>query len=211
LRFRVIGSVLSAKIWLASSSEPVAWNLTIADSFLTSSGSVGVRSLRNTGNTNANLLVSFDSIQVNLINTVTNDIECWVRTKNFDMAISHQFKRLWWWGADVSTSRTITGIATPVIVSFQVYWGQLLSMYWGQLLDDFWGQPLTEPTVISTPVTTTSGAHRRFAKFLKGLRYRQINFKVLLITQGSTLDGPARLFTMTILTETRQVVPKSVN
>lgn len=136
-------------------------------------------------------------------------INCRIKTKNFDMAISHQFKRLWWWGADVSTDRDIRGIASPVVFSFNVTWAQLSSFRWNQL--NTWAQPLTTPSSVETIWSTGTGTDRRFAKFLKSLRYRQINFEVRLITEGSAVDGPARLFTMMIITESKQVVPKAVN
>lgn len=136
-------------------------------------------------------------------------INCRIKTKNFDMAISHQFKRLWWWGADVSTDRDIRGIASPVVFSFNVTWAQLSAYRWNQL--NTWAQPLTTPSSVETIWSTGTGTDRRFAKFLKSLRYRQINFEVRLVTEGSSVDGPARLFTMMIITESKQVVPKAVN
>lgn len=136
-------------------------------------------------------------------------INCTVKTKNFDMAISHQFKRLWWWGADVSTDRDIRGLATPIVFTFNVTWAQLSAYRWNQL--NTWAQPLSAPSSVETITSTGTGTDRRFAKFLKSLRYRQINFQVRLVTEGSTVDGPARLFTMMIITESKQVVPKGVN
>jgi hypothetical protein len=162
----------------------------------------------------ANTTVSFTPEANNAVaNTdiirVVPVITCTAKTKNFDMAISHQFKRLWWWGADVTTNNDIWGIATPIILSFSVTWAQISGFLWNQL--STWAQPLTEATSVSSMVTTNTGTSRRFAKFLKGLRYRQINFKVVLITDGSTSDGPAQLFTMTIHTESKQVISKAVS
>lgn len=136
-------------------------------------------------------------------------IGCRIRTKNFDMAISHQFKRLFWWGADASTNNAITGIANPIVLSFQVIWSDLATKAWNSL--GTWAQPLTTAVSVVTIATTGTGTARRFAKFQKSLRYRQINFEVQLTTGGSTSDGPARLFTMTIITESKETVVKSVN
>ncbi len=136
-------------------------------------------------------------------------VTCAAKTKNFDMAISHQFKRLWWWGADVSTNNNIVGIATPITKSFRVTWAMLAGHSWASL--NTWAQPLSEASSITTTAITGTGTARRFAKFMKGLRYRQINFEVRLTTEGSTVDGPARLFTMTAITESKQVVPATVN
>ncbi len=136
-------------------------------------------------------------------------IYCHVRTKNFDMAASHQFKRLWWWGADIETNNEVVGIATPITSSFIVTWDDLANYTWDQL--NTWDQPLTAPSLIQTVRSTGLGVVREFIKFDKSLRYRQINFKVELYTVGNTIDGPAKLFTMTALTEARQVVSKAVS
>lgn len=212
IRFSCQGSQLKTRLWLASNPEPSTWTLTATDTDITAAGAVGVSSLLFTGNTNVLPVVySFDNFEA--VDTVlTNyDIDCITKTKNFDMAISHQFKRLWWWGIDTSTGRDITGIATPIIVAFSVKWRELETKTWRSLEGNKWGQILSSPTSIITVITGSGSAARRFAKFNKALRYRQINFEVQLKTNGSTTDGPARLFTMTIVTESRATVPKAVN
>lgn len=138
-------------------------------------------------------------------------INCSARTKNFDMSISHQFKRLWWWGADLTTDNDVIGIATPIVLSFNVTWGALGTETWGALNDNTWAQPQTVISSVSSTIVTETGTSRRFVKFLKSLRYRQINFEVQLTTNGSTVDGPARLFTITAVTESKQVVSKAVS
>lgn len=210
LRLKIHNSQLQARAWLASSTEPITWQVTATDTALSGTGSIRLRTALNTGNTNVLPVVfSFDDYQaINLV-TTSYDIDCSVKTKNFDMAVSHQFKRLWWWGADISTPNDIVGIATPVIVSFSVTWAQLAAFTWSQL--NTWAQPLTTPSSVNTTIIGAGGLARRFAKFNKSMRYRQINFEVNLSTDGSSVDGPARLFTMTILTETKETVPKSVN
>ena len=127
------------------------------------------------------------------------------------MAISHEFKRLWWWGADVGTNNDMTGVVTPIVASFLVTWGDLSTYTWGQLSANTWGQPLSTSSSVTTTATSNTGTQRRFVKFAKGLRYRQIKFKVKLFTRGYTTDGPAKVFTMTAITEAKAIVPKSVN
>lgn len=138
-------------------------------------------------------------------------ITCTLRTKNFDMSISHQFKRLWWWGADITTDNDVVGIATPIVLSFNVSWGDLSTVTWGSLASNTWAQPQTVITGVQTTVPTETGTSRRFVKFLKSLRYRQINFEIRLTTNGSSVDGPARLFTITAITESKQIVSKAVS
>lgn len=210
LRVRIEGTSLKAKLWKIAALEPLNWTITTTDSAFTAAGAIGTRNRLDTGNTNTlPVVVRYDNIRSFVLSSTGGDIPCRAKTKNFDMAISHQFKRLWWWGADVTTNRNATGTATPIILSFSVTWDQLASVSWDAL--QTWDQPLTTLSSVVTVVATGTGTARRFIKFLKGLRYRQINFQVDLITDGSTVDGPARIFTFTIITESKQRVPKAIN
>lgn len=153
----------------------------------------------------------YDAVTTEQSASVQYAISCRAKTKNFDLAASQLFKRLHWWGADVLTSNNIVGIATPIVLGQLVLWGDLFSL--GKLSSDLgtWASPLTGSVSVSTTVTGSSGATRVFAKFLKGLRFRQINFEINLTSNGSTSDGPAKLFILIINTATRQRVPKAVN
>jgi hypothetical protein len=52
IRFQVSGSTLRAKAWQDGTTEPANWQVTGTDTSLTQPGSVGVRTLLNTTNTN---------------------------------------------------------------------------------------------------------------------------------------------------------------
>jgi hypothetical protein len=52
LRFQGSGSNFQAKAWLASGTEPDLWDTAVTDSSITAAGTVGVRSVLGTGNTN---------------------------------------------------------------------------------------------------------------------------------------------------------------
>lgn len=135
------------------------------------------------------------------------EIECYVLTKNYDYAESHQFKRLAWWGADVLATGVIQGVATPVITHTPVTWGELTT--WGAMLT--WGSPTSETLAVVTSLDDPTVAQRKFIKFLKALRFRQINFSVKLKTNGSVDQGPTRLFTLTAIVGVKQVVVKQVS
>ncbi len=139
------------------------------------------------------------------------DIKCFFITKNFDLADSHHFKKMMWWGADVYTTRDIAGLATPIVTSFQVKWGDLAGMTWGALAGRSWGQPLVNSVVVETDVAITVTASRKFIKFLKTMRFRQINYRVNMLYDGTTSQGPCRLFTLTAIIGSKQTVPKQVN
>lgn len=139
------------------------------------------------------------------------DITCTATTKNYDLADSHHFKKLMWWGADILTTRNISGLANPIIQSFGVTWTQMAANTWSFYATRTWGQPLTIAPTITTDITNTVDAGRMFVKFLKTLRFRQINFTVKLLTNGTTGQGPPRLFTLTAMIGSKQTVTKQVN
>lgn len=143
-------------------------------------------------------------------NGVDFDIECEALTKNFDLAIPHQFKKLFWWGADVVSNRDITGIATPIVFNTETLWKDInLSKTWAEL--GTWGNSLGTSPYVETMVSNVSGNSRRHIKFKRALRFRQINFRVKLLTDGSTLQGPVKLFTLTIHVLSKAVVTKSIS
>lgn len=209
VRIRCQGTLLRIKAWKTSTQEPNAWTITQTDAAF-ASGFVAFSSLVGGSNTTTlPIQFKFDNLQIGPLTGQVEDIVCVAKTKNFDMAVSNQFKRLWWWGADVATNRDISGTATPIVISFNTTWSALSSTPWNQLKT--WAQPLTVPAGVTTMVLTGAGTDRRFVKFLKSLRYRQINFAVTMKTQGSTVDGPAKLFTMMITTETKEGVSKAIS
>lgn len=134
------------------------------------------------------------------------DIECTMRTKNFDANDSHHYKRLMWWGADVLTNRAIVGVATPIVASFAVTWNQLHAYTWNQLLT--WNSPLNAIPSVTTEVAGGQGAGRVFVKFLKSLRWRQINYKVTLLSDGTEA---ARLFSLTVIVGNKETVVRQVS
>lgn len=210
VRTQANGTSIRIKAWKAAALEPNDWTGTATDSSFSAAGPFHFGVVLDNSNSNTLPVTHmWDNLQIGDPTVLAHTITCGVLTKNFDMAISHQFKKMNWWGADLSTNNTITGTATPISANFGVTWGELKTHTWGSL--GTWGQPLSTPSSVITTATSGTGVARRFVKFLKALRYRQINFAVTLTTQGSTSDGPARLFTMTVITSSKQVVPKSVN
>jgi len=136
---------------------------------------------------------------------------CSIQTKNYDLSISHKFKRLFWWGCDIVTMTDITGTVTPVTFTFVSNWGGLSSKLWSELTT--WGAPSSEPGGITTTASVTglSGGSRKFVKFLKSIRFRQVNFSVSTTTTGKTSDAPVRLFTLTAFVNQKQDVVKSIS
>lgn len=137
------------------------------------------------------------------------NISCSLQTKNYDLADSHHFKKLMWWGADVYTNQNVTGDAAPIISSFKVTWGDLSTRTWESL--NTWLQPSSSPQSASTAITDNSAVLRKFLKFNKTLRFRQMYFTLTMQYDGTSLQGPCRLFTLTAIIASKQTVSKQVS
>jgi hypothetical protein len=139
----------------------------------------------------------------------TTNIFLNIKTKIYDIGISHRFKRLLHWGCDIVTGQNVTGTLNPVSLAYRVTWGQLHEYKWNQL--QTWGYPLfAQPSITQTAVSDT-GVYRRFIRFPRSLRFRLLQFELSLQTVGNTKDGPARLYSLTAFMRQRQLVPKGVN
>jgi hypothetical protein len=137
----------------------------------------------------------------------SEDITCMIKTKNYDYGVPHRYKRLMWWGVDVSTISEITGIVQPVVVGFSVSWDDLALISWDDL--QTWDQLLTEPVVIQTDIPAQTSL-RKFAKFKKSIRFRQINYEVEFSYNGTDISGPVRFFSITTIVGTRQHSSKAL-
>lgn len=138
-------------------------------------------------------------------------ITCTMRTKNYDLADSHHYKKMMWWGADVYTSEPVVGKASPIISSFRVTWANLSTYTYAELADKTWLQPLSAPTLTETDVTDNGAIYRKFIKFQKAMRFRQMYFQVEMSHDGTTVTGPCRLFTLTAIMASKQTVVSQVS
>ena len=64
VRFQVSGSTLRAKAWLVGALEPGPWQVEVTDTSLTTSASIGTRSIASSANTNVNPEVRYDDYEV---------------------------------------------------------------------------------------------------------------------------------------------------
>jgi hypothetical protein len=89
VRVQVEGSALRSKVWLAGSSEPYRWtdvwvdegDDTDTEALCTAQGWVGVRSELLAGNTNSNVTVSYDDIEVKSL-TFAGEIARWPQARD---------------------------------------------------------------------------------------------------------------------------------
>ncbi|MET7412524.1 hypothetical protein [Streptomyces rubiginosohelvolus] len=64
LRLQVAGNSIRARAWAPAAPEPASWQVTATDSDLPGAGSIGCRSISNTGNTNVNPSIRYDNFVV---------------------------------------------------------------------------------------------------------------------------------------------------
>ncbi len=112
-------------------------------------------------------------------------ITAYIITKTYSFDLPYKFKRLWSWAVECITNRDITGEVFPTAIS--------------------------NPSSVSTTTLATAGVLKRVYRFPKGLRFRELAFKVTLTSDGSTADGPAQLYTLMAAAKTSSLVPRSVN
>lgn len=136
---------------------------------------------------------------------------CIAQTKNYNYQSSSTYKRLFWWGVDAVFNGTVTATVTPVTFNTAVTWNQLLSYTWSAVSGNDWLQP-ANPVIDVQTVRQTSGstALRKFVKFLKSLRFRQVNYRLEFETDGTQTTAPIRLFSLMTYVRAHQRVSKTV-
>lgn len=135
---------------------------------------------------------------------------CKVRTKNYDYQSSHTFKKLAQWGADLVAKNKVTGVVTPVVYNVPVTWAQVAEHSWDEL--GTWGNLLGSTLEIVDPVDIGGSTFdRKYVRFTKTLRFRQVYFELRFDTNGSSSEAPAKLFSLTTFVGSKQITPKKVN
>jgi hypothetical protein len=64
VRFETTGTTLRARAWAASAVEPAAWQISVTDASFSAAGTCGMRSITETGNTNASPSLLYDTFQI---------------------------------------------------------------------------------------------------------------------------------------------------
>lgn len=149
-----------------------------------------------------------------LTDAITTDKEvmtCTMQTKNYSYEASSVYKRLFWWGVDAVFRGEIHALVTPITFNYRITWGELLNYNWGDLLDFTWSQPVSGTLAVETVRDSSgSGSMRKFVKFLKALRFRQVFFRITFDTDGSIDTAPVRVFTIMTYVKAKERVSKAI-
>lgn len=138
-------------------------------------------------------------------------MECSILTKRFDFGDPFHFKRLNWWGVDAMTKNDITGSVTTVVALFVPTWGDINAegTLWSEMTT--WGASSSSTLSTTTIDVTATNILRSFFRFAKSVRFRQAHFTIMTTFDGSTLTGPARIFGITAMASSKELVPKGIN
>jgi hypothetical protein len=139
------------------------------------------------------------------------DFVCIAQTKNYNYQSSSTYKRLFWWGVDAIFRGEVTATVTPITFNVSVTWDNVSTSTWASLSSNTWEQPAFPGADVQT-VRNTPGASsiRKFVKFLKALRFRQVHYRLEFETDGSILSAPVRLFSLMTYVRAHQRVSKTI-
>lgn len=148
------------------------------------------------------------------VNADFEEFQCVARTKIFAFDTPQLYKRLFWWGLDGIFRMDVSATVTPIVYGGSVTWGELYAkgITWGQLLFGTWGRPVAAPLSVETiRPELGSTAQRKFTKFMKKLRFRQLQFQVVFDTKGDDQTAPVRLFSLHAEVTPAQTVVKAIS
>lgn len=164
---------------------------------------------RETSNADADrVLYSFiNSYAVNRLESMT----CYVLSKSYDFGVPYTYKKLFWWGVDFVSKKDLSYIVHPITNTRPVT-HQMLAAYQHQQIIGSHAQPLDVSIDVSSSFTVSNGpGNRLFVKLLKAMRFRQISFKITGTNDGTTTQGPLRIFTVTAMIDNKEKVSKQVS
>ena len=149
-------------------------------------------------------------------NQGSEEMVCSLRTKIYDFATPVEWKRLYFWSADIATARQVRAVAVPVAITEQpigVRWDELSedgafdnSYYTFDELskeDEFdeisatWDRPKTPGSIESVVDDFPLGNLLRIStKLDQSLRFRRIYFELYLTCDGTATTSPVQVFSI---------------
>lgn len=139
---------------------------------------------------------------------------CEVRSKVYNMDVPYSFKRLLWWGADLLANSSVQASIIPVTYGTPVRWSDITSrnLTWATRVNYTWGAPLDISLRVDDVASIKNFNHvRMFVKYIKSVRFRQIQFVLKSTLDGSTTTGPFQIFSITAFVINKEIVTKQVS
>ena len=137
----------------------------------------------------------------------TEDIKCVLRTRIFDFDTPNEWKRLYWWAADVIAAGNIKAVVIPTSVSYSyATWDDVSLDFVGDTKYVAWDDPDADwdnPTEVEYRGITTeidngfTSKQRNSLKLDNGVRFRRVYFELYLECDGTIVTSPAQIFSIT--------------
>ena len=142
----------------------------------------------------------------------TEPFSCSVASKVYSMDVPYTYKRLTWWGVDLYSKSNITALVTPVVYGRAAKLSDLA----GRTIASLAGKTLANLLDTSLDVTDSADINsanntRTFIKYIKSLRFRQIQFKLTSAVDGSTGTGPLHIYSGSAFIINKETVNKKIN
>ena len=142
----------------------------------------------------------------------TETFECVLRTRIYDFDAPSEWKRMFWWAADVSANGIIEAVVVPIGVPDLINsWDQLDQYTWTYLETKTWDNLFTRDVSVYTTQTVTDTLPQRVSlKMDKGIRFRRAYFELYLDCDGTAATAPAQIFSLTPMVGVKAKMTKDV-
>jgi hypothetical protein len=161
----------------------------------------------------------------------SEEMTCSLRTKIYDFQTPVEWKRLYFWTADITTARIVRAVAVPVAIreeALAVHWDELSSdgaydnsfYTWDELSkeDEFddrfgtWDRPKTPGTIETVIEDFPQGQLIRMeTKLDNSLRFRRIYFELYLSCDGTAATSPVQVFSIIPMVGAKAKIAREAN
>ena len=136
------------------------------------------------------------------------------RSKSYVIKMPYTYKRLLWWGVDLLANSVVNASVLPVAYGVPVKWLDITSrnLTWLSRRQYTWGNPLILSIRVDdvADIKNLTGI-RTFVRYVKSLRYRQIQFILKSTVDGSTNSGPFSIFSIIAFVSNKETVNTKVS
>lgn len=144
--------------------------------------------------------------------TDSETFTCSVKSKVYSMNVPYSYKRLMWWGVDLLTKSKVDAVVTPVVYGRAVRIADVNT----QPISNFLTRPIN--ALLDQDISVSDSADiknpsnvRMFVKYLKSLRFRQVQFKLSSTIDGTTSTGPLQIYSVTAFVINKESINKKIN
>jgi hypothetical protein len=134
---------------------------------------------------------------------------CSIRTKIYDFKTPNEWKRLYWWAAEVMAVGYVTAKVFPVSIETMTSstWDWLGTFTWPELeaaVEFGFDNPAPYPfNVTTTAEFNWNKPERLNLKLDHALRFRRVYFEIYISTDGTASTAPAQIFSLTPMIGTK--------